>query len=216
MQRLLKTPILAAALLLAACVAGLFWWRLHGRPNLSFRTVQVKRGDVAATISASGTIEPEEVVDVGAQVAGLISAFGLGTDGKPMDYGSTVEQGGVLAKIDDSVYAADLAVAKAQVAQDEAGEQSAAANLEQMQAKLIQTAAEWKRAQALYDAKLMAEVDYDTDKANFEVAKSERLRCRRRRRPCARDNDPGPGEPREGPAQPGFLHHHFSGARRDH
>ena len=33
---------------------------------MSFRTAVVKRGDVAATISASGTIEPEEVVDVGA------------------------------------------------------------------------------------------------------------------------------------------------------
>jgi len=31
---------------------------------------------VIVTISASGTIEPVEVVDVGAQVAGLIKAFG--------------------------------------------------------------------------------------------------------------------------------------------
>ena len=34
------------------------------------------RGDLLSTISATGTIEPEEVVDVGAQVMGLIQEFG--------------------------------------------------------------------------------------------------------------------------------------------
>ncbi len=90
-----------------------------------------------------------EVVDVGAQVAGLIKTFGTDINGKTIDYGSVVEEGAVLAKIDDSVYAADLAVAKAQMEQAKAGELSAAANLEQMKAKLVQADAEWKRAQEL-------------------------------------------------------------------
>jgi HlyD family secretion protein len=67
----------------------------------------VRRGDLAATISASGTIEPVEVVDVGAQVAGLIKAFGKDIEGRTIDYGSVVEKGAMLAKIDDSVYSAD-------------------------------------------------------------------------------------------------------------
>ena len=108
--------------------------------KLSFLTAAVKRGDVAATISSSGTIEPSETVDVGAQVAGRITSFGTDINGKTIDYDSVVEQGAVLAKIDDSVYAADLSVAKA-------GELTAAANLEQMNAKLDQAEAEWKRTQ---------------------------------------------------------------------
>jgi len=118
-----------------------------------------------ATISATGTVEPVEVVDVGAQVAGRISSFGTDTGGKTIDYRSVVEEGAVLAKIDESVYAADLAVAKAR-------ELSAAANLEQMNAKLEQAAAEWKRAQELFANKLISQVDYDTGKANYEVAKA--------------------------------------------
>ena len=137
------------------------WWFFHGGSKTSFRTAVIRRGDVAATISASGTIEPVEVVDIGAQVAGIIKSFGTDINGKTIDYGSTVEEGAVLAKIDDSVYAADLSVAKA-------GELSATANLEQMQAKLDQAEAEWKRAQQLYSSKLLAGVDYDTDKANYE------------------------------------------------
>ena len=49
------------------------------------------------------------MVDVGAQVAGKIVSFGKDVAGKTIDYGSTVEEGTVLAQIDDSLYAADVA-----------------------------------------------------------------------------------------------------------
>ncbi len=150
---------------LAAAGVGIQWWRAHSRPALSFTTTPVKRGSVVATIGATGTIEPLETVDVGAQVAGRISSFGKDTTGKTVDYGSMVEEGALLAKIDDSVYAADLSVAKA-------GQLSAAANLEQAKAKLDQAAADWKRAQELFKNKLVSEVDHDTAKANYEVAKA--------------------------------------------
>jgi HlyD family secretion protein len=155
--------VLAAVLAAGALVA----WRWQGRsaPGLSFTTAAVKRGDLVATIGATGTIEPLETVDVGAQVAGRISQFGLDKDGKALDYGSVVQQGALLARIDDSVYAADLSVAKA-------GQLSADATLEQMNAKLAQAAAEWKRAQELFKGKLLAETDFDTAKANFEIAKA--------------------------------------------
>ena len=152
--------------------AGIGWWRARGQAPASFRTAPVKRGELAVTISASGTIEPEEVVDIGAQVAGLIKSFGTDIKGKTIDYGSIIEQGAVLASIDDSVYAADLAVARAQLEHDRAGELSAAANLDQMKAKLVQTEAEWGRAKQLLDSKLMARVDYDTDQANYEISKA--------------------------------------------
>ncbi|HLZ54254.1 MAG TPA: efflux RND transporter periplasmic adaptor subunit [Verrucomicrobiae bacterium] len=165
MQRALKMPVVAVAVAVLILGVGGWWWHTGGSSKLSFLTAVVKRGDVAATISASGTIEPSETVDVGAQVAGRITSFGTDINGQTIDYNSVVEQGAVLAKIDDSVYAADLLVAKA-------GELTAAANLEQMNARLDQAEAEWKRAQSLYDSKLMSQVDYDTDKANYEVAKA--------------------------------------------
>jgi HlyD family secretion protein len=172
MQRFLTKPVLAIAIAVLVGGAGVGWWWMRSDHKLSFRTAAVKRGDVAATISASGTIEPNETVDVGAQVAGRITTFGTDINGQTIDYNSVVEKGAVLAKIDDSVYAAALAVANAQVEQAKAGELSAAANLQQMKAKLVQAEAEWKRAQSLLSSKLMAQVDYDTDEANYEVAKA--------------------------------------------
>lgn len=170
-QRSLKNPIV---FLLLALVVGLaaWLWHLQNPPKLFFRTVVVKRGDLASTISATGTIEPVEVVDVGAQVAGQISSFGRDNDGKSIDYGSIVEEGGILAKIDDSVYAADLAVARAQMEQDRADELSAAANIDQVRARLIQANAEWERSQALGASKLLSGSDFDTAKANYEIAKA--------------------------------------------
>jgi HlyD family secretion protein len=164
-MQLVRRLLIIVVVVLVLATASTFWWRGHSRPALSFTTASVKLGDVMASIGATGTIEPLETVDVGAQVAGRISAFGKDKDGNTLDYGSVVEQGALLAKIDDSVYAADFSVAKA-------GQLSAAANLEQTKAKLDQAAADWKRAQELFANKLISQVDYDTAKANFEVAKA--------------------------------------------
>jgi HlyD family secretion protein len=168
--------ITLAALLLAGLVAGGIWrWHEREARRLSFATATVKRGDIVSTISATGTIEPVEVIDVGAQVAGRISSFGTARDSKTVDYGSVVEESAILAKIDDSVYAADLAVAEAQMEQDKAGEKSASASLEETKAKFVQTEAEWKRAQELSRSKLLAIADFDSYKANFEIAKANVL-----------------------------------------
>jgi HlyD family secretion protein len=162
-----RWPKLLLALVGAGLVLGAgFWlWHWRNRPRLSFTTALVKRGDVVAAIGATGTIEPLEVVDVGAQVAGRVSEFGKDKDGKSVDYGSVVEQGALLAKIDDSVYAADFSVARA-------SKLSAAANLEQMKAKLDQAVADWKREQDLFKSKVVSESDYETSKATYEVARA--------------------------------------------
>ncbi|MDB6022575.1 MAG: efflux transporter, family, subunit [Pedosphaera sp.] len=171
MARFKKIIFVIVVIALAGGVIGWRWNARNGR-KLAFRLAPVNRGDLVATISATGTLEPVEVVDVGAQVAGLILTFGKDKDGKTVDYGSSVEEGTILAKIDESVYAADLAVAKAQLEQGKAGELSATANLEQAKAKYVQAGAEWKRGQELNRSKLLAGSDFDTYQANYEIARA--------------------------------------------
>jgi HlyD family secretion protein len=175
MRRFWKVPLVVGATVVLILLAGLWWWRTRGISQVSYATASVVRGDVVATISATGTIEPLESVDVGAQVAGRVVAFGTDVHGKTIDYGSAVRKDAVLARIDDSVYAADLATAKAQLDQAQAGKLSADANLKQMQAKLGLAQAQWKQAEALYQAspRLLAQSDYDIAKANYEVAQSD-------------------------------------------
>jgi HlyD family secretion protein len=163
--------ILVAILILVVGLVA-FWWQAHASSKSSFVTAIVKRGSVTSTIAAAGTIEPVEVVDIGAQVEGQISAFGTDKSGKPIDYRSVVAAGDVLAKIDDSLYTADLAVAKGQLERDKAGELSAQANLDQTKAKLALAQANWKRMQTLSATKVASRSDYDTAESNYNVAKA--------------------------------------------
>src|SRR6476620_8692812 len=166
-----KTASVIGATLFVIAV-GSWWVQARNNPRSSFRVAAVKRGDLMATITATGTIEPVEVVDVGAQVAGQILSFGKDKEGKTIDYGSTIEEGTVLAQIDDSVYAADVALARAQLEQDKAGEVSAAANLEQTKAKSVQADADWQRAQKLGPSGAIAPQATDSFKAAYDIAKA--------------------------------------------
>jgi HlyD family secretion protein len=144
--------------------------RISADPPASFRSATVKRGDLLSSISATGTVEAEEFVDVGAQVVGPIKEFGVDptdqsnylakfrkekkrdpTDAeikaatkamKRIDYGSVVQENSILAQIDDSVYTAQVDQAQASLVR-------AQADLEQMKAKLAQADQDRKRARRL-------------------------------------------------------------------
>ncbi len=167
-KRIMVIAVVAAIIVLA--FAG--FMRRGGPASAGFRTVPVKRGDLRATISATGTVEPEEVVDIGAQVAGRIVSFGQDKHGKEVDYGSVVEAGMVLARIDDALYAADAASAKAQLAQAKAAIQKAQADLGQMKAKLVQTENDWARARKLGPSDALSQTDFDAARSAYEVAKA--------------------------------------------
>lgn len=152
---------------------------LSAAPLASFRTAKVARGDVVSSIGATGTVEPETLVDVGAQVMGRIKELGVEPDDpegkKPVDYRSAVRRGMVLAQIDDSLY-------KAQYDQALASLHRAEADLAQLRAKLLQTEQERKRAGELVNItdipgtnrviKGISDSDHDLAVANHEIAKA--------------------------------------------
>jgi HlyD family secretion protein len=172
MGRLIKRTGLVF-LILVVIAAGAAWYlhQANGEPVV-YRTAQVRRGDLVVTIAATGTVEPEEVVDVGAQVAGQIVSFGTDKNGKTIDYGSTVEKGTVLARIDDSLYAADALEAAARLKQAEAGLLRSQADLQQVKAKLYQAQRDWERAEKLGPSEALAASSYDAYRSAYETAKA--------------------------------------------
>src|SRR5262249_27415215 len=142
-----------------------------------------------ATINATGTIEPEEVIDIGAQVAGQIISFGDDPRGerKLIDYGSpVVKNQTVLARIDPALYQSQVdrsqaqveqaralsESAKTQVLQADANLQRAEADLGQMRAKLNQSDRDFARAKRLSPSGALADVDYDTAEAAYLTSKA--------------------------------------------
>src|SRR3984957_8083308 len=135
----------------------------HDEQPTSFRTVPVERGDLKATISSTATIEPEEVVDIGAQVAGMIKFFGKDPrdKNKDIDYGTPVEEGTVLAQIDDAIYKTQVDGAKATL-------DSNSALLAQAKTKLGLSKQNWERAQNLRKSNVMTQADYDAAYADLQ------------------------------------------------
>lgn len=153
------------ALIAVLLLVGLAAWQLTRSQgnSLAYRTAELKRGDLVVTINATGTVEPEEVIDVGAQVAGRIVSFGKDAKDKTVDYGSLVEAGTVLARIDDSLYAADVAQAEAQLLSNKAG-------LQKAKADLFRTEQEWKRAQQLGPSQALSQSSYEGYEAAQKTA----------------------------------------------
>ena len=171
MKKLLRYCV--TAVILAVLVAGGIWGyrRWFGQKvQTVFKTETVAKSDLASTISATGTVEPEELVNVGAQVSGKISVFGTDANGKSVDYGSEVRQGMILARIDDAVYAAEMRAAEASKLQAEANIKEAKANIDLAEAQLLLAQSNWERAQTLQTKDAMSKSDYDSYKAEYDSA----------------------------------------------
>src|SRR5947208_1419483 len=112
---------LAIVVVLAAGGGGIYWyWHHLSRPTTGFTVVEAKRGRLEATVGSTGTLQPREIVDVGARVVGQITAIGYDatTQSKIVDWGSEVQgpeldkkgnvvkTGTLLAQIDPQLYQA--------------------------------------------------------------------------------------------------------------
>jgi len=168
----MKLLVIALLVLVALAGGGYYYWQHSSKPATQFKTAEVKRGELLATISATGTIEPEEVIDVGAQVSAKLNSFGKDTTGKDIDYRSTVRKDQLLAKLDPSLYSADLETAKAQQQQAEATLAHSQADLVRLSALLDQASNEWERAKKIGPSDALSQNDYETFKANYETALS--------------------------------------------
>jgi HlyD family secretion protein len=124
-----------SVLLVAAAIA---WWILGGPSTVHYTTVTVTRGPITRGVTATGTVNPELTIIVGAYDSGVIQQLYC-------DYNTQVKKGQVCAKIDPRPYQtivdqnkANLAVAKAQLEKDKANVAYTKLTLDR-DAKLVQT-----------------------------------------------------------------------------
>lgn len=165
-----KLVCMMVFLALAGGGAAWWWMRPEAAPQVAYKTRQVTQGRVTQTIRSTGTIEPEDLIDIGAQITGQIMAFGKDAEGNEVDYCSVVRKGQLLARIDDVTYKAEVTIAKANLSTAQAQLASAEAGVVQLAAKLRQADRDWKRAQKLGVGDALSQKDYDAYQSAYETS----------------------------------------------
>ena len=145
-------------------------WTGAGGERPQFRTLPVTQGDLVIGVTATGSVEPVEIVNVGAQIVGMVKSFGpdANQSGKTIDYCSHVKKGDVLAQLDDLPL-------KAELKKTTAGLSLAEAELKQSLAHEAQAKKSFERAKRLKDTNAAAE--FETATSQYEMAQAERAMC---------------------------------------
>jgi HlyD family secretion protein len=136
-----------------------------GDDPITFSTVPVAKGNIAAQVTANGTLSAVMTVQVGAQVSGRVVELHA-------DFNDKVKKGQLIAKLDDVVL-------KSQIDQAAANLALAAANVNKADVALVDADRQYKRQKVLQEQSLVAgatvesaQVAYDTAKAALAAARA--------------------------------------------
>jgi len=141
---------LIGAVIVAAIVAGsVLILSKDKNSGPKFRKEKVTRGDVVATVTATGTLSAVTTVKVGSQVSGIIASLHA-------DFNSEVKKGQLLAGLDPTPFQTSVDQRRADLER---------AKVELRNAELVLA-----RAKKLLEAQLQAQSEYDTAKANRDGA----------------------------------------------
>src|SRR3989440_8443308 len=121
-------------------------------------TEKAVRKTILQTVSATGKVQPEVEVKISPEVAGEIIELPV-VDGMP------VKKGDLLVKIKPDSY-------KALLEQQEAAISAAKATNLQQKATMMKTEHDFKRAEDLFNKKLISEQEYNAAQAAYDVAKN--------------------------------------------
>lgn len=166
---------LAALAVVAAIAFAVYKYAFAsaGVSGVNYKTANIEKRDIVVSIEATGTVEPEDLVDVGARVSGEIVAFGKDKAGKEVDYGSEIAEGDIIALIDDEIPQSDLREAKAKLEQAKATKAQAQANLILCQTNLKQAERDWSRAKRLGVSEALSQASYDEYLSAWEQASAQ-------------------------------------------
>ena len=145
--------IIIAVVILFLIVSALFLLQIRRNQASEYITRTVDRGDIRATVSATGIVNAVTTVLVGTQVSGTIKQLFV-------DYNSTVKPGQMLAQIDPASF-------EAQVAQAAANLSLARANLEKSKVALRDTVSVFERNKILYGKNFISKHDLDTSETAY-------------------------------------------------
>jgi HlyD family secretion protein len=152
-----KQIIYGSIALVALWIIASIIWNKREKP-IPVTTETAIRKTIVQTVSATGKIQPEVEVKISPEVAGEIIEL-------PVEDGMRVKKGDLLVKIKPDSY-------KALLEQQEAAISAAKATNLQQKATMMKTEHDFKRAEDLFNKKLISEQEYNAREADDDVAKN--------------------------------------------
>jgi macrolide-specific efflux system membrane fusion protein len=157
-----RTSILITSLIGTAALfaAGYAWFGARANEPASERaTAVVERGNIEDSISALGTLQPRDFVDVGTQVSGQLKKLLVAV-------GDTVERGGLVAEIDPAVFAARVEAGKATL-------RSLAAQIDEKSAQYALASRQYERNAAMFKENAISEEVLETSATARRVSAAQ-------------------------------------------
>lgn len=150
-----RNGIIVIAALLS--IGVFFWiWRTSTGITAIYVTQPVTRGEITAIVTATGTVQPTNQVEISSELSGTVSSVNV-------DYNSSVKVGTVLAELDTDKLNASVASSRAKLA-------SAQAKVSDADATLLETKKTYERKVALSLRKMASDQDAETAKAAADRA----------------------------------------------
>jgi HlyD family secretion protein len=154
--------IAAVVLVIIASTAAVVYTR-RNRTEIQVQTTPLTRGDIVDTVGATGTLQAVTTVQVGSQVSGNIQWLGA-------DFNSIVKQGQVIARLDPSLFEAQLQQVQANLVQARANLTKARSELDRARVQLTDAQQKYNRAQELSAKQLLAASEMDSAKVAVDTA----------------------------------------------
>ncbi|MEJ2106633.1 MAG: efflux RND transporter periplasmic adaptor subunit [Acidiferrobacteraceae bacterium] len=140
--------LLPAAALAIILVAGVIWYANRNGSDSQYKSAEVSRGDLTVMVTATGTLEPVNQVDVGSELSGTIRSV-------EADVNDHVKQGQVLARLDTERL-------KARVHESQSALDAARAKLAESKATLAENQKKYERLKALAEKQLYSQQELET------------------------------------------------------
>jgi HlyD family secretion protein len=144
--------------------AGTYYLR-RGGGEVQINAAAISRGEIIDTVGSTGTLQAVTTVQVGSQVSGNISWLGA-------DFNSIVKNGQVIARLDPSLFQAQMDQSKANLLKAQADVARAKADVDRNRVALVDAQQKYTRAKELAAKQLVTQQDLDSSKLAVDTADS--------------------------------------------
>ena len=165
--RLYIKAVAGLFLLLAAVVVAVWFFTSRSGAAIRYKTVPAGRGNLIVTVTATGTVQPVNQVDVGTEISGTIKSV-------EVDFDDRVKAGQVLARLDTEKL-------QSQVLQSQSAVESTKARLEDARATVIEARdnlERFKRVREMSGGQVPSQREFDAAEAVLKRAESNEANLR--------------------------------------